>query len=103
MRQGGRGVISAMANVHPGALARLHAGWRSGDATAMQARIDAARKMMGPPRLISSMKALVAQWRRDPEWACVRPPLVSVPEETGRRLAAEWASAGYDVPEGAHA
>ena len=66
----------------------------------MQARIDAARKMLGAPPLIASMKALVAQWRRDPEWACVRPPLVAVPDEKGRRLASEWASAGYDVPEG---
>jgi len=43
MRHGGRGCISATANVHPGPIARLYATWQAADADAQQARLDEIR------------------------------------------------------------
>ena len=43
MRHGGRGCISATANVHPGPIARLYDTWQSADADAQQARLDEIR------------------------------------------------------------
>src|SRR5689334_22647934 len=43
MRHGGRGCISATANVNPAAIARLHETWQSADADAQQAKLDVIR------------------------------------------------------------
>ncbi len=75
MRNGGRGCISATANVHPGPIARLHATWQDADADAQQERLNEIRAVFMKFSMIPALKAAVAHYGGDAEWGTVRPPL----------------------------
>jgi 4-hydroxy-tetrahydrodipicolinate synthase len=98
MRHGGAGCISATANVNPAAIARLYASWQADDADARQQRLDHIRGIFAKFPMIPALKAAVAHWSSEPEWATVRPPLVALTREQGRDLVAQLEQAGFTMP-----
>jgi 4-hydroxy-tetrahydrodipicolinate synthase len=98
MRNGGKGAISATANVNPAKIAALYREWNSSDADAMQGRLDAVRKIFGKYPMIAAMKRAVAHWRNDEDWSRVRPPLVEIAPRESTTLIEELKTAGFDMP-----
>jgi 4-hydroxy-tetrahydrodipicolinate synthase len=98
MRHGGRGCISATANVHPGPIARLHDTWRNPDADTQQARLDEIRNTFQKFPMIPALKAAIAHYGRDGAWSAVRPPLVELTSEQAAALVAELAQRKFTMP-----
>ena len=98
MRNGGKGAISATANVNPAKIAALYREWTSSDAEAMQGRLDAVRKIFGKYPMIAAMKRAVAHWRNDEDWSRVRPPLVEIAPRESTTLIEELKTAGFEMP-----
>ena len=98
MRHGGRGCISATANVNPAAIARLHDTWTSADADAQQARLDVIRGIFARFPMIPALKAAVAHYGGEPSWATVRPPLVPLTPEQARALVSELDGQQFTMP-----
>ncbi|MDA1237140.1 MAG: dihydrodipicolinate synthase family protein [Acidobacteria bacterium] len=98
MRHGGRGCISATANVHPGPIARLHATWQSADADAQQERLNEIRDVFQKFPMIPALKAAVAHYGGDAQWATVRPPLVALTQEQRAELIGELERRNFTMP-----
>jgi 4-hydroxy-tetrahydrodipicolinate synthase len=98
MRHGGRGCISATANVHPGPIARLYATWQNADADAQQERLNEIRAVFMKFSMIPALKAAVAHYGGDAEWATVRPPLAALTAEQAAALTAELDSRNFTMP-----
>ena len=98
MRGGGKGCISATANVNPGPIARLHATWQGADADAQQARLDEIRGTFQKFPMIPALKAAIAHYGSDPAWATVRPPLVNLAAEPAAALIAELDRRAFSMP-----
>jgi 4-hydroxy-tetrahydrodipicolinate synthase len=98
MRHGGRGCISATANVHPGPIARLHATWCAADADAQQARLDEIRLTFQKFPMIPALKAAIAHHGGDAAWGTVRPPLVALTKEQSTALIAELEQRKFTMP-----
>jgi 4-hydroxy-tetrahydrodipicolinate synthase len=98
MRHGGRGCISATANVHPGPIARLHDTWKGPDADTQQARLDEIRNTFQKFPMIPALKAAIAHYGRDGAWRAVRPPLVELTPEQASALVAELDQRKFTMP-----
>jgi len=98
LRHGGKGCISATANVNPRAIAGLAGRWRDEDADARQRALDAVRAAFQSRPMIAAMKHAIAHWRLDPEWRTVRPPLVELDEAQSKGLIADLGVLGFDMP-----
>jgi 4-hydroxy-tetrahydrodipicolinate synthase len=98
MRHGGRGCISATANVHPGPIARLHATWQDPDADAQQERLNEIRDVFQKFPMIPALKAAVAHYGGDAQWATVRPPLVALTQEQRVELIGELERRSFTMP-----
>ena len=98
MRNGGAGCISATANTNPAAIARLYDTWREPDADAQQKRLDEIRGTFAKYPMIPALKAAIAHWSGDAEWATVRPPLVALTREQAAALVADLKARNFDMP-----
>ena len=98
MRNGGKGCISATANVNPAAIARLFREWQTPEADAQQARLDEIRGIMQRYPMIPALKAVIARYGGDGAWVTVRPPLVALTAEQRAALAAELGRAAFTMP-----
>src|SRR5215813_4673179 len=98
MRGGGAGCISATTNTNPAAIARLYATWRDADADAQQKRLDEIRGTFAKYPMIPALKAAIAHWSGDAEWATVRPPLVALTSEQRASLVGDLNARGFDMP-----
>ena len=98
MRSGGKGCISATANVNPVAIHNLYANWRSADADKLQAGLDQVRGMFQKYPMIPAMKRAIAHWSGHAGWAAVRPPLVEVSAEQSKALIADLEQCGFSMP-----
>jgi len=98
MRGGGKGCISATANVNPGPIARLHASWPASDADAQQTRLDEIRGTFQKFPMIPALKAAIAHYGNDPAWATVRPPLVNLAPDAAAALVVELDRRGFSMP-----
>jgi 4-hydroxy-tetrahydrodipicolinate synthase len=98
LRGGGKGCISATANVNPRAIQALYADWRGSDADAMQSRLDGVRAAFQKQPMIPALKQAVAHWSGDPEWARVRPPQVELSAAQSAALIADLEGQGFDMP-----
>ena len=98
MQHGGRGCISATANVHPGPIARLYDTWQGSAADAQQARLDEIRGVFQKFPMIPALKAAIAHYGGDPSWGTVRPPLVDLTPEQSTALVAELDQKQFTMP-----
>ena len=98
LRAGGAGCISATANVNPGPIARLARTWKQADADAQQAALTALRDIFQKFPMIPALKAAVAEYAKDPEWATVRPPLVELDDGQRSGLLQALHAAEFSMP-----
>jgi len=98
MQNGGRGCISATANVHPAPIAHLCDTWRAADAPTQQARLDDIRGVFSKFPMIPALKAAIAHYGRDASWGTVRPPLVALTPEQSTALTAELDDKHFTMP-----
>jgi 4-hydroxy-tetrahydrodipicolinate synthase len=78
LKNGAAGCISATCNVSAAAIRNVYDNWKGADAQKMQDGITALRKAIQAFPMIPALKALIAHYRRDPEWASVRPEFVEL-------------------------
>lgn len=99
MRAGGVGCITAGANVNPHGIDRVYRGWKTPEAEALQAAIDAVRKILqSQVSMIPALKAAIAHYAADPDWMTVRPPLVELTPDQQAQMIRELGEAGFDMP-----
>jgi 4-hydroxy-tetrahydrodipicolinate synthase len=98
LKSGGAGCISATANVNPAAIDRLYREWKKPDAEAQQEALDAVRKTVGQYVMIPALKAVVAHFANDPEWATVRPPLTELTAGQAKNVIDGLEKLDFDMP-----
>ncbi len=99
MRAGGVGCITAGANVNPHGIERVYRGWQSADAEKLQAGIDRVRQILqSQVSMIPALKAAIAHYAQDADWATVRPPLVELTLEQRATMVSALVAAGFDMP-----
>jgi 4-hydroxy-tetrahydrodipicolinate synthase len=98
MRHGGRGCISATANVNPGPIARLYETWQGADADSQQGRLDEIRGVFATFPMIPALKSAIAHYGGDGSWSTVRPPLVALTSEQARALVTELDQKTFTMP-----
>jgi 4-hydroxy-tetrahydrodipicolinate synthase len=98
MRSGGVGCITATGNINPAAINKLYENWRGPNADALQKDITATRGVMQKYPMMAALKAVIAHFGRDPDWATVRPPLVELAPAQSKALMAELEARGFEMP-----
>jgi 4-hydroxy-tetrahydrodipicolinate synthase len=98
MRHGGRGCISATANVNPGPIARLYETWQMPDAEGQQARLAEIRDSFSKLPMIPALKAAIAHHTGDPGWGAVRPPFMPLAAEQSKALMEDLQKKGFTMP-----
>jgi 4-hydroxy-tetrahydrodipicolinate synthase len=98
MQAGGVGCISATTNINPAAIAALASDWQSADAVARQAALDQVRMVFQKRPMIAAMKAAVAHYSGDPQWAQLRPPLVKLSAAEHASLLEELDALHFSMP-----
>jgi 4-hydroxy-tetrahydrodipicolinate synthase len=98
MKNGGAGCISATANVNPAAIDRLYRDWRKPDAGLQQEALDVVRKTVGQYVMIPALKAVVAHYTKDPQWAAVRPPLTELTAVQAKSVIDGLRKLNFDMP-----
>lgn len=78
LKKGAAGCISASANVNAGPISKLYETWKNSDVTALNESVTAARLEMQKFNAVAGVKAVLADRYKAPDWARVRPPLVSL-------------------------
>ena len=97
MRAGGVGCITATGNINPAAINKVFEGWRGPNADALQKDITATRGIMQKYPMMAALKAVIAHFGRDPDWATVRPPLVELAPEQSKSLMAELEARAFNM------
>jgi 4-hydroxy-tetrahydrodipicolinate synthase len=98
LRAGGRGCITATANINPAAIADLHRHWSGPDPEARQRGLIELRALIQALPMIAAMKAVIAWKSGDPHWARVRPPLVELGPQASEALRRELDQRGFQMP-----
>ena len=98
MKNGGAGCISATANVNPAAIDKLYNEWRGSNAEAQQQALDVVRKTVGQYVMIPALKAVVAHYTNEPEWATVRPPLTELTAAQAKNVIDGLKKLDFDMP-----
>jgi 4-hydroxy-tetrahydrodipicolinate synthase len=98
LRNGGAGCISATANVNPAAIDKLYREWQKPDADAQQEALNVVRKTTGQYVMIPALKAVVAHYSNDPQWATVRPPLTELTAAQAKAVIDGLKKLGFDMP-----
>ncbi len=98
LRHGGRGCISATANVNPASIDAVFRQWQGADADVLQAGLDRVRAIFQKHPMIAALKAAVAHWSGDARWRTLRPPLVELGAAQSEALVAELEAAGFAMP-----
>ena len=93
LRSGAAGCISATANISAKAIRRVYDSWQGPDADKLQDEITALRKSVQAFPMIPVLKALIAHYRDDVQWADVRPPFTELPAEEVARAVKTLADA----------
>ena len=97
MRAGGVGCISATANINPAAIHQLYADWQSNAAEDMQGNLDEIRSIVQRYPIIPALKATIADFSDDPQWALVRPPLMPLTVDQTSALTKELRQANFEM------
>lgn len=91
LRAGAAGTISATANVAPGPMRALFDSWEKPGADEQQEKISALRQAVQAYPVIPLLKALVAHYRDDEQWAELRPPFEALDAAIAKKAIAELA------------
>ena len=89
LRAGGKGCISAFANIAPALLQLVFQSWQEPKADSLQQEVERQGRVLRKYPVIPALKAIVAKWRKDPGWENIRPPLVSLSAERREALLEE--------------
>jgi 4-hydroxy-tetrahydrodipicolinate synthase len=98
MRSGGKGCITATGNINPSAINQVFQGWQGANADRMQKEITATRNVVQKYPMMAALKAVIAHFAQDPDWATLRPPLVELTPAQSKSLIAELQARGFDMP-----
>ena len=98
LRHGGKGCISATANVNPAAIDALYRQWQGEEADALQAGLDAVRAIFQKYPIIAALKQAIAHGSGDERWRTMRPPLVELTSVQAASLVADLEAAGFAMP-----
>ncbi len=98
MRHGGVGCITATGNVNPGPIDNVWRNWQGADADKLQAGITATRMAVQKVPMIPALKAIVAKFSSDADWATVRPPLVELTPAQLDGLFADLKTLDFNMP-----
>jgi 4-hydroxy-tetrahydrodipicolinate synthase len=93
LRAGGKGAISAFANVNPALLQKVFQNWQGSEATGLQQEVERQGRALRKYPLIPALKAILAEWRKDPGWENIRPPLVGLSKTQREALVGELSAA----------
>lgn len=88
LRAGGKGCISATANVNVSHIRALIDGWETDQAEVLQARITKSRNTIQAYPLIPALKALTSHFTGEAAWARLAPPLAPLTSEQQAALLA---------------
>ncbi|MCH6582577.1 MAG: dihydrodipicolinate synthase family protein [Proteobacteria bacterium] len=78
LRAGGAGCITATANVNASAIRTLYDHWQTPEAEMLQGDVSSLRKMIDGYPMIPALKQIIANFRNDPSWCALRPPLMGL-------------------------
>ena len=95
LRAGGAGCISATANVNGGLLRRIFDAPEAADA--LQHQAAAVRMEIQSRPLIPATKAVIAHFRKDPNWRNTRAPLEPMNEADATQMAAKLSALGLNL------
>lgn len=87
LRAGGAGCISATANVNGRAIVELANHWQNNDAEQVQQRLNDIRAVFEGFPMIPALKSAIADFRDQPDWCQVSPPLVALTLAQRKQLA----------------
>jgi 4-hydroxy-tetrahydrodipicolinate synthase len=102
LRKGGAGCITASGNVNVPGIRKVWENWQGPQADALQAAITLARKTIQAYPMVPALKAIVAHFHGDPDWAAVRPPMVPLSAAQTKSLLADLAAIGFTLGEKRH-
>ncbi|MFY9988443.1 MAG: dihydrodipicolinate synthase family protein [Chthoniobacterales bacterium] len=98
LREGGRGCVSAFANINPSLLQNLFHNWLRPEADELQEEVQRQGRALRKYPVIPALKAILAKWRNEPEWENVRPPLVALSAEQREALLRDLAAVRFQRP-----
>ena len=98
LRNGGVGCITASGNVNSPAIGRLYATWEQQGADDRQRALTQTRSLLAKYPMIPALKAAIAHYSGDPDWATVRPPLQALSPAQAETLAKSLAEDGFTMP-----
>jgi len=91
-------LLTATGNINPAAINKLYENWRGPNADALQKDITTTRGVMQKYPMMAALKAVIAHFGRDPDWATVRPPLVELAPAQSKALMGELETRGFEMP-----
>ena len=86
LRAGGKGCISAFANINPALLQKVLQAWQRPEAENLQEEVQRQGRALRKYPVIPALKSILAELRKDPGWETVRPPLVPLSLSERQRL-----------------
>ena len=93
LRTGGKGCISAFANINPAILQEVFQKWQRPEAENLQEEVERQGRAVRQYPVIPALKAILAESRKDPGWENIRPPLVPLSAAQREGLLAELEAA----------
>jgi 4-hydroxy-tetrahydrodipicolinate synthase len=99
LRKGAVGCITASGNINVPRIRKVYDNWRSPQAEALQAEITTLRNTLQAYPMVPALKAIVAHYHNDPNWAAVRPPLVPLDPAQSAALIADLDKLGFTLGE----
>lgn len=98
LRHGGVGCITATGNVNAAAIADLYRNWEQPGADKRQKALSHTRSLFQKFPMIPALKAAIAHYGDDPDWATVRPPLQALTAEQTKALVKSLDADGFAMP-----
>lgn len=96
LNSGGAGTITATADINPNGIRHVYDLWRRGDdAKDVQSKANVIRMIISRYPLAAALKAVHAQFRSDPGWNRLRPPLEPLSANEQTELMESLSEAGF--------
>jgi 4-hydroxy-tetrahydrodipicolinate synthase len=93
LRAGGKGCISAFANIAPALLQKVFQSCQRPEAVSLQQEVERQGRALRKYPVIPALKAVLAESRQDPGWENIRPPLVELSAAQREALLGELGAA----------